>query len=317
MQIDTNLAREIGYAATARTLPGRCVIRAMENATGRLGLIRRMRRAAPELGPGQSVWRSLTETFGLTIELAGGSLDHLPATGPLVVVSNHPFGILDGLVMGRLLSDLRGDAFRILAHRVFAAAPQIERAILPISFDGTREAARLNLDSRSEALRHLDAGGAIGIFPGGTVSTAGTPMGLVRDPAWRAFTAKMIARSDATIVPVWFEGANSRLFQIASHLHYNLRMGLMIREFAARVDRPVRIVVGKPIPRDTLDPRDPVACMDSLRRSTYSLSPKALDPTLLGYEFEAKYKGRGDGSGHFRQWSGRTDGPEGDLRPAS
>jgi putative hemolysin len=123
-----------------------------------------------------------------------------------------------------------------------------------------KEALALNIQTRKDALRFLADGGAIGIFPGGTVSTAAKPFGRPMDPGWRNFTARMIAKSDATVVPLYFDGHNSRLFQMMSHVHTTLRMGLLIKEFRARVNSPVRVVVGEPIPREELaryagDPR--------------------------------------------------------------
>jgi putative hemolysin len=119
------------------------------------------------------------------------------------------------------------------------------------------------------------------------------------DPGWRTFTARMIARTDATVVPVFFDGHNSRVFQIASHMHATLRLGLLIKEFHARVDEPVRVVIGQPIPAATLAPlkSDPTALMDALRRATYQLSPAPLAPYGYGYEFEARYKRQ-------REWHG-------------
>src|SRR5690606_31013521 len=147
-----------------------------------------------------------------------------------------------------------------------------------------------NLRTRAEALGFLRGGGAIGVFPGGTVSTAATPFARPMDPVWRNFTGKLIAKSDATVVPIYFDGHNSRLFQLASHLHYTLRMGLLIREFRARINRPVRIVIGKPIPKADLDARrgDATAMMDFLRKATYDLSPTPLALNGYGYEFEEK-----------------------------
>ena len=108
---------------------------------------------------------------------------------------------------------------------------------------------------------------------------------------------KMIARSGATVVPVHFTGQNSRLFQLASHLHPTLRLGLLIKEFRARVDAPVDIVVCRPIAAAELAPfrADPNAMMDALRRRTYALSPDPLRSYDYGYEFEAKYKSRTQG----------------------
>lgn len=284
------LAREISYAHSAATRPGRAVIRSVENATGRLRLIRRAAGYEAEVARGRDFWEVMAGRYGLTLDVRSGRLTDVPAAGPVIVVANHPYGILDGLAMGLLLSRTRGE-FRILAHRVFRRAEALERVILPVDFDGTRAARSVNIETRWDALAHLGGGGAIGIFPGGTVSTAPKPFGAPRDPVWRAFTAKMVARSDAVVVPVFFEGANSRAFQLASHLHYTLRMAMLIREFRARVDAPVRLHVGAPIGRDILEPlsADAPRLMDFLRRSTYALSPTPV-PEGHGHEFEARYR---------------------------
>lgn len=286
------IARDISYAHSAATKGGRAVIRVMENTTGRLRLIRKARGYADEVAQGRDFWRVMTERYNLRLDVTGGSLENIPASGPLVLVANHPYGILDGLMMGRILSERRGGDFRILANSVFRRSPDLERVILPVSFDEGKEAARLNLETRATALRYLADGGAIGVFPGGTVSTAARPFSRPLDPQWRNFTAKMIQKSDAQVVPVFFEGANSRLFQIASHLHVTLRMGMLIREFRARLNDDVRVVIGEPIPPEHLAQHrsDPAACMDFLRRSTYALSPQPIASEHLGFEFEARYK---------------------------
>lgn len=285
------VAREITYAHSAATAPGRAVIRAMETVTGRLGVIRRAAGYEAEVAAGADFWRVMTDRFGLRLDVVAGSLDLIPRAGPLVVVANHPYGILDGLVMGHILSGARAGDFRILAHQVFRRAPALERVILPIDFAGTRAALEGNLATRAAAIGHLRAGEAVGIFPGGTVSTAPHPFGQPMDPAWRAFTAQMIRKSGATVVPIWFDGANSRLFQVASHLHTTLRMALLVREFRRRLDGPVRLAIGAPIPPEALRGLgDGKEVMDFLRRRTYGLSPRALDPTALGHEFEDHHR---------------------------
>jgi putative hemolysin len=269
------------------------VIRVLENATGRLRLIRRADGYEREVAQGRDFWQVMVDRYGLQLEVTGGSLDDIPREGPLVLIANHPYGILDGLMMGHILSRVRGD-FRILAHRVFRKAEELDRIILPISFDETKEAVQLNIETRRIALDYLAQGGAVGVFPGGTVSTAARPFGPPMDPGWRSFTAKMIAKSNATVVPIFFEGHNSRLFQLASHVHPTLRLGLLIKEFRSRVDEPVRVVVGKPLDQGTLAMHraDPTAMMDFLRRATYALSPRPLKSYDYGYEFEERHRAR-------------------------
>lgn len=293
-----DIARDISYSFSARTRGGRAVIRVVENATGRLKLIRRAEGYQDDVANGADFWSVMSDRYGLTLDIVGGDLANIPTGGPLIVVANHPYGILDGLMLGRILSERRQGDFRILANSVFRKAADLDRVILPISFDETKEAMAQNVSTRKEALSYLAEGGAIGVFPGGTVSTSLKPFSRPMDPNWRTFTAKMIAKSGATVVPVWFEGENSRLFQIASHLHATLRMALLIKEFRRRTDEPVKLVIGEPICRDQIAAHagDPKAMMDFLRRETYALSPMPLEPDY-GFEFEAKHKRAGRDGG--------------------
>jgi len=282
-----HIARDISYAYSAQTRGGRAMIRTMENLTGRIRLIKRAEGYEREVAAGRDFWAVMVERYGLTLDVIGGSLANIPTHGPLIVIANHPYGILDGLMMGHILSQTRGD-FRILAHQIFRKAEDLNRIVLPISFDETKEALALNLRTRKIALEYLGQAGAVGIFPGGTVSTAAKPFAQPLDPGWRGFTARMVGKSAATVVPVFFDGHTSRLFQIASHLHSTLRMGLLIKEFGKRVDTSVRVVIGEPIGRDELDARvgDSKSLMAFLRHKTYELSPRLIDPNDLGFEFE-------------------------------
>ena len=285
--------REISYAHSAKSRPGRAFIRVMENATGRVGLIKRAEGYEHEVANGANFWDVMPERYGLSLDIVRGSLENIPKEGPLIIISNHPYGILDGMMLGNILSRTRSD-FRILAHKVFRKAEEINRIILPISFEESKEAIRQNLQTRKDALAYMAEGGAIGIFPGGTVSTAARPMGIPIDPAWRTFTAKLVAKSDAVVVPIYFDGTNSRLFQVASHFNYTLRMALLINEFKRKVDNPVRMAIGQPIPAEEIDLRrkDPKAMMDFLRKSTYALSSNPLIADEYGFEFEEHHKDR-------------------------
>ncbi|WP_299782995.1 lysophospholipid acyltransferase family protein [uncultured Roseobacter sp.] len=286
-----NITRDISYSYSAETKGGRALIRVMENSTGRLRLIKRARGYEREVARGRDFFDVMVDRYGLSLDVVSGSLDNIPRSGPLVLIANHPYGILDGLMMGHILARTRGD-FRILANSVFRKAEDLNRVILPISFETTKDALALNIATRKTALDYLRDGGAIGIFPGGTVSTAARPFSRPMDPGWRSFTARMIGKSGATVLPVYFDGHTSRLFQIASHMHSTLRMGLLIKEFRKRVDTPVRIAVGQPIGRDVLDPlaKDGKAMMDFLRKATYELSTDPDKRFDLGYEFEERHR---------------------------
>lgn len=287
----TQSARDISYAQSAGSKSGRALIRVIENTTGRLALIKRAQGYQDEVEAGRGFFDVMVARYGLELEITQGSLDIVPREGQVIFIANHPYGILDGLMLGHIMSRTR-PSFQILANSVFNRAPDLNRHLLPVSFETDKAAVALNLTTRKTALEFLSGGGAIGIFPGGTVSTGAKVFSKPMEPVWRSFTARMIAKSRAQVVPIYFEGHTSRLFQIASHLHSTLRLGLLIKEFGKRVDTPVRVAIGAPLGRDVLDPLsiDAKAMMDFLRKATYELSQEPGRSTELGFEFEKHYR---------------------------
>ena len=268
-----DVARDISYATSANGFMGQFLIRSIENITGRLGLIRRAKDYEKEVARGRNFWEVIVERYNIEINIVKGSFEDIPKEGPVVIVSNHPFGILDGLLMGYILSKTRKD-FKIIANRVFRKAKDLDEVVLPISFEENREGNLQNLKTRNEAINFLKAGGIVGIFPGGTVATSAKLFSRPLDPFWKRFTSKLILKSDATVVPIFFGGSNSRLFQIVSHVSYNLRMALLIREFGMKVDKKVDIGIGKKISSNYLQKysKDLDGMMEYLRLQSYSLS---------------------------------------------
>ena len=268
-----DVARDISYATSANGLIGQLFIRSIENITGRISLIKRAKDYDIEVAKGRNFWEVIVERYNIKMNLIKGSLEAIPKKGPVVIVSNHPFGILDGLLLGYILSKTRND-FKIIANRVFRKAKDLDEVVLPISFEENREGNLQNINTRNEAIRFLKGGGIVGIFPGGTVATSAKLFSRPLDPFWKRFTSKLILKSGATVVPIFFGGSNSRLFQIASHMSYNLRMALLIREFGRKVDRKVDVAIGKKIGSKYLQrySKDLDGMMEYLRAQSYSLS---------------------------------------------
>ena len=281
------VARDISYSSSAKSKAGRAVIRSIENITGRISLIKKAKDYENEVAAGRDFWEVILEKYNIRLNILGGSLENIPKKGPVVVVANHPYGILDGLMLGYILSTTRTD-FRILAHRVFKKAQDLDKVILPINFDETRDGMAQNIETRKKAISYLSNGGCVGIFPGGTVSTSVKPFGKAMDPSWRKFTARLIAKSKAQVVPIYFEGSNSRLFQIASHLHYNLRMALLIKEFRRRTNDKVSVVVGEAFSEHKINEYKKSAeeLMNFLRTETYKLSPEKTKGFDKGFDFD-------------------------------
>ncbi len=178
-----DIARKISYAASARSRGGRAFVRLLENATGRISLIKPAQGYEHEVAAGRDFWQVIVERYGLSLDVVGGSLANIPANDPLILLANHPYGILDGLMMGYILSVQRGD-FRIIAHQVFRKARELDRVILPIDFDETEAALKRNLQTRADALSYLKSGG--------TVATTPKPFGRPMDPVWRIVVGEPI-----------------------------------------------------------------------------------------------------------------------------
>lgn len=281
------VTRDISYASSAESRAGRAFVRTVEHLSGRTRLMKMARGYDAEVEQGRNFWEVMTEKFGVTLDPIVGSLENIPRTGPLILVSNHPYGILDGLMMGYILSKTRGD-FRILANLVFKKSEELKKTILPIDFGESREAMQVNLQTRKTALNYLADGGAIGIFPGGTVSTSRKPFGRPMDPGWRTFTAKLVSKSGAQVVPVFYDGQNSRVFQLASRIHNTFRLALFINEFRHKVGEPVKVAIGEPIDPATIKANSGTGreLMDFLRQEVYRLSPNPIEDLAYGYEFE-------------------------------
>ena len=116
-----DVARDISYATSASGLMGKLLIRSIENITGRIALIKRAKDYDIEVAKGRNFWEVIVERYNIEMNMVKGSLEDIPKEGPVVIVSNHPFGILDGLLMGYILSKTRKD-FKIIANRVFRKA---------------------------------------------------------------------------------------------------------------------------------------------------------------------------------------------------
>ncbi len=276
------------YATATDTPLKRGLIRIVEKATGQRKLKGMYIQNQKFPRPGESFWQSAVRSLALDVRCNSDALDAIPRTGPAVVVANHPYGVLDGIVISWLVSKARSD-FVVLTNAVLMRTPEVQDFILPIDFCETEEAQKTNLASRAAARGQLEKGGVVVVFPAGAISTA--PDRLGRKPAvdgrWQPFVSQLIQRSKATVVPIWFGGQNSRLFQIASHVSYSLRISLIFHEVKSRIGTTLPVVIGEPIPFASLtEIRDRQTLADDLCRRVYALArlaPSAPDRAPGGH----------------------------------
>lgn len=265
------------YSTPEFHLARRLFIRAVEKCSGQP----RLRSLYQRYVQGASTadfFETAVEYLELNVNYDAIRLARVPASGPVVFIANHPYGVLDGIVLTWLARKARPDV-KVLANKVLCQVPAAAGNLLPVDFAGTPAALRTNLESRAQAQRILDAGGAVGIFPAGGVGASERPLrGPALDPAWHPFAAKLIRRSNATVVPIYFAGQNSRMFQIASHVSYTWRLSLFFFETARRIGSSLDVGISEPIPFADLEHGNGrEGLLSDLRRRTYAL---ALETSL-------------------------------------
>ena len=177
----------------------------------------------------------------------------LPKTGPLVFVANHPFGVVDGMVLCDLAIKARGN-FRILINAMLCRDRDLAPYFLPIDFHETKAAVKNNIRSKKMAQEALEQNIPLLVFPSGFVSTADRKgFGTVVDAPWTTFAAKLIRDTQATVVPIYFRGQNSRIFHLASHVAEPLRMALLLNEASNKFGTKVITEIGDPLLWTDLD----------------------------------------------------------------
>ena len=268
--VDISVEPTLSYATDDDPYFRRLFIRTIERVSGQPRLKRIYDAYRAEGGTG-AFWHDALNRLEIRLDYEADRLARMPETGPLIVVANHPFGVLDGLVACHLVSMRRPDV-KLMAHATFERAPELRPYLLPIHFDGASTALRENVAARRSALEHLSGGGAIVIFPAGRVSTAPSVFGPATDAPWKLFVSAMVQRSDATILPLFFHGQNSWLFHLASRLGEAWREALLLRELARRIGKDVCVNIGEPTPSRALPGIDDRhALLDELRRRVYAL----------------------------------------------
>ncbi len=261
------------YATASDPPIKRGLIRLVEKATGQPKLKKMYVHNQRFPRADETFWQAAVRSLELDVQYDAHALAAVPKIGPVVFVANHPYGVLDGIVMAWLVSKVRSD-FVVFTHIVLTRAPEAAPFILPVDFSGTGEARRINLASRAAAREHLNRGGAVVVFPAGAISTAPDKLGLkpAVDARWQPFVSQLIQRSKATVVPIWFGGQNSRAFQIASHLSLTLRLSLIFHEVRAHIGATLPVAIGTPIPFASLAEAGRQELADDLRARVYALA---------------------------------------------
>jgi putative hemolysin len=246
-----------------------------------VGRVRDLYRRVQQSPDGFRLENLLAEMrVGLCVDPADQA--RIPGTGPVVVVANHPYGMLDGAILTVLLTRIRPDA-KVLTNFLLADIPELAEHCIFVDPFHTEQSVESNRRAMRQAFAWLQQGGMLAMFPSGEVSHWQMPAGEIADPEWNAAAVRLMRHSGASALPVYFCGHNSVGFQLLSLVHPRLRGAFLVQEFLQQEGKTVEVRVGSAIDRDAIAGlADDHRAMEYLRWRTYLLArrSKPEDPRL-------------------------------------
>ncbi len=198
----------------------------------------------------------------------------VPSKGSLLIIANHPFGIIDGLILCSIASQYRSD-FKIMTHETLNLLPELDQFILPIEFnENNKDTIKNNIETTKKAKAHLSNGGLLIIFPsGGVINSKSREQALEKDD-WKLFTAKLIQQTKADMLPIYFDGKNGLLFNLfASKIkNQTLKYSTYIHETRKKIGKEIIIYSGNVIKfKDIEEIKDRNMLINYLKIKTYNL----------------------------------------------
>jgi putative hemolysin len=229
--------------------------------------------------------RQWPEGFGLPNLLAEMQVDlrvdpndvaRIPVTGPVVAVANHPFGMLDGAVLAVLLTRVRPDV-KVMTNYLLRDVPELARHCIFVDpFQTGPSSVDINRNAVKEALAWLRDGGMLAVFPAGEVSHWQFPQAQIADPMWSDTAARLVRRTGAAALPIYFCGRNSMSFHLFGMIHPRLRTAFLLQEFLQQKGRMVEVRVGSEIPSESLaGTKGDREVIEYLRWRTYLLARRS------------------------------------------
>lgn len=221
--------------------------------------------------------RLALEKLAVSYQLDPHEKQRIPTSGPCILIANHPFGGIEGLILLDLLSQLRPD-FKVMANFILTRVPELRERLISVDPFGGDLAAQTNLLPLRQALNWLKQGGLLVIFPAGAVSSRQPGDAGIVDPAWSSTLPRLVRMSKAPVLPVFFPGHNGALFQWAGRIHPRLRTALLPRMLLNKRGQNLTVKVGNLLPNKKLcDFTSDQQLNDYLRLRTYALELASSD----------------------------------------
>lgn len=258
-----------------------------------------MYQELPVIQDEQDFLQRALETLNIAYQYSQNDLSHIPKQGPSIIVANHPFGAIEGIIMAHLLRQHRSD-IKIMANYFLRRVPEISDIFIPVDPFGGKNSTAKNIRPLRQAIQWVKQGGLLLIFPAGEVAHRTWKNTEVADPPWSKTIAHMVNITQASVTPVYFPGSNSRLFQHLGLIHPRLRTAMLPRELLNKQGTSLEVRIGKTIPYHKLKTcGNESELLQYLRVRTYMLKnasvqdskkPETMKPSAQPPTFETVRK---------------------------
>ena len=252
----------------------RLVIKTIEKLTGKQKLEKIYQDYSKDNSDPRYFWSGILEFMDIKIINKSKNNLNIPASGPLLIIANHPFGIIDGLILCSIASRYRKD-FKIMTHETLKLIPELDQFILPIEFnDKSKDTIKNNINTSKKAKKYLLDGGLLIIFPSGGVTVSKNRKQAMENDHWKLFTAKLIQQTRSDVLPIYFDGRNGFLFNLfASKIkNQTLKYSSYLHETRRKIGKEIIIYSGNIIKfKDIEDIKDRNSLVNYLKIKTYNL----------------------------------------------
>lgn len=233
------------YATPDLSISKRAVIRSIEFCCGRRAVNRVYKDFLKNNSDAASFWEDAVGSLGLQVQTLGESAGSIPDKGGVLIVANHPFGVVDGAAIAWLVKQVRSD-FKVVAWDLFQHPRNAEDYLLPMDLEeNSLKARKQNVRLRREAVEYLRSGGCVILFPAGMVEMSPSPLSAPQESPWTNFMSRLAVQAKVPVLPVFVDGHNSRVFHFVSHFSVTLRLAMYFHEIRRMLGAPVTLTIGK------------------------------------------------------------------------
>ena len=272
---------ELQKVLGVKGFPGRCLARWAYRILELEKVNRVHHKYHDSVGPEFSA--HVLDDVGIRYEIPSEQLDRIPREGGFITVSNHHYGAIDGMILSAVVGSRRPD-YKILTTFLLSLIPSLKDGFIPVdnfSTGGTRSISGIRA-----ALGHIADQHPLGLFPAGEVATwqkgkNRTSLGkdkVVEDIPWAENIIKLVRKSGFPVVPIYFEGGNSKSFHILGRIHPRLRTVRLIHEVFNKRGRVVQVRIGQPLTAEEIAGFEVPALGRYLRSRCYALEAQCLPP---------------------------------------